>query len=93
MKVTIDQIAAEIARALAKVRCAEHISQRRKGPIPRAVSDLAYGRVHPNTMIELQRAGLLGWDNGSVLTPAGEARLDEILRTAKESAKRSASST
>jgi len=78
---TAADITDEIARALAKVRCAEHISQRIKGPIPRAVSDLASGRVHPNTIIELRRVGLVGWNNGSVLTPIGAARLDEILST------------
>ena len=75
----LDRLTPDQIRMLAKVRCAEHISQRIKGPIPRRVSDLAYGRAKPVVLLGLQRAGYIGWDNGSILTAAGASALEAAL--------------
>jgi hypothetical protein len=77
--ITADNITDEQARVLAKIRVAEHLSHRREGRIARALSDLSYGQYSRESYDWASANGLSDWDNGSILTDAGNRLLDEIL--------------
>ncbi len=70
--------------ALAKVRVAEHLSRRRLGPVPDVLATLSHSDsslAHRMTKVHrrLSQAGLIQWDNGSILSAHGAAMLDEII--------------
>jgi hypothetical protein len=77
----------EQARMLAKVGCAERMSGRVGGKIPRALSALSFGYASRATYDHLMSIGLIAWNNGSVLTKHGRALLNEILNARAEQSK------
>jgi hypothetical protein len=87
--ITVTNITDAAIVALAKCKAATCMRAGSKSLDP-AVAKLTYllghnHKVDPRIILDFQREGLIRWDNGTVITAAGDALLAEILTTrAKE---------